>query len=93
MKEAANEAGPPNTRNKPMTGREKELLVALAMVVRQYLSENGDTIYGDNSAGERVIKVLTAFGLMEPVNAVISRWTEEGKKFLAENTNVPLKPN
>jgi hypothetical protein len=62
-------------------------------VVRQYLSERGDTVYGDNSAGERVIKVLTSFGLMEPVNAVVSRWTVEGKTFVAENTNVPLKTN
>jgi hypothetical protein len=63
-----------------MTDREKLLLVALVYVTRQYLAERGDIVYGDNSAGERVIAALTSFGLMEPVSAVVSRWTEEGKK-------------
>ena len=75
--------------NKRMTDREKQLLVALVYVVKQYMSQRDDTVLGDDSADERVIAALTSFELMEPVNAVVSRWTEEGNKFLAENYPSP----
>ena len=76
-----------------MTDREKQLLVALVYVVRQYLAENGETVLSDDSADERVLAALALYGLMEPVNGVVSRWTAEGKKFLVDNTNVPLESN
>ena len=76
-----------------MTDREKQLLVALVYVVRQYLAENGETVLSDDSADERVLAALALYGLMEPVGAVVSRWTAEGKKFLVDNTNVPLESN
>ena len=76
-----------------MTDHEKQLLIALIYVVRQYMSERDDTVLADDSADEHVIAALTAFVLMEPVNAVVGRWTPEGKAFLAENTNVPLTTN
>ena len=66
------------------------MLIALVYVVKQYMSERDDTVLSDDSADERVIAVLTLFGLMEPLNGVVSRWTEEGNNFLKENYPSPF---
>jgi hypothetical protein len=68
-----------------MTGREKMLLVALAKMVDQYLDCYQDEV--DNrsmSAGEHAIGALAEFGLMDVINPRLGRWTEAGKKFVAE---------
>lgn len=68
-----------------MTDNEKKLLIALAMMVRQYLAESGNTVSsGAMSAGEHAIEALDAFGLMVSDQSLIGTWTSEGVKFLEE---------
>jgi hypothetical protein len=68
-----------------MTGREKKLLVALAKMVDQYLDCYQDEVDSRSmSAGEHAIGALAEFGLMDVINARFERWTEAGKKFVAE---------
>jgi hypothetical protein len=68
-----------------MTGREKKLLVALAKMVDQYLDCYQDQVDSRSmSAGEHAIGALAEFGLMDVINARFGRWTEAGKKFVAE---------
>jgi hypothetical protein len=68
-----------------MTDREKKLLIALVKMVNQYLDRYEDEVDTRSmSAGEHAIEALAAFGLMDVVNARFGRWTEAGKKFVAE---------
>jgi hypothetical protein len=68
-----------------MTDREKNLLVALAKMVDQYLDSYEDEVDSRSmSAGEHAIEALAEFGLMDVVNTRFGRWTEAGKKFLEE---------
>ena len=68
-----------------MTDNEKMLLIALAKMVGQYLSQRGDTVSSDAmQAGEHAINALAAFGLMDSNRGLIGTWTPEGKKFLQE---------
>jgi hypothetical protein len=69
-----------------MTDREKKLLIALVNMVEQYLGINEDDVDSRSmSAGEHAIEALADFGLMEVVNTRFGRWTEAGKRFIAEN--------
>ena len=73
-----------------MTENEKKLLIALVKMVGQHLHRYGDEV--DNiaeSAGEHAIQVLADFGLMELINTRFGRWTEAGKKFIADNALWP----
>jgi hypothetical protein len=68
-----------------MTGPEKKLLVALAKMVDQYLDCYQDEVDSRSmSAGEHAIGALAEFGLMDIINARLGRWTDAGKKFVAE---------
>jgi hypothetical protein len=68
-----------------MTDSEKKLLIALVLMVRQYLRQYGDEVDSlAESAGEHAIEALADFGLMEAVNTRFGRWTEAGKQFLEE---------
>ena len=68
-----------------MTDSERKLLVALVKMVDQYLDYYDDEVDSRSmSAGEYAIEALAAFGLMENVNTRFGRWTEAGKRFLAE---------
>jgi hypothetical protein len=68
-----------------MTDREKKLLVALVKKVDQYLDGYEDVVDSRSmSAREHAIEALADFGLMEVVNTRFGRWTDAGKKFLAE---------
>jgi hypothetical protein len=72
-----------------MTDREKNLLIALARMVDQYLDRHEDQVdSGSMSAGEHAIAALATFGLMEVVHTRFGRWTEAGKKFVAENARL-----
>lgn len=65
-----------------MTDSEQKLLVALVLMVNQYLDEYGDQVDSlSESAGEHAIEVLADYGLMEGVNTRFGRWTEAGKQF------------
>ena len=72
-----------------MTDGEKELLIALVLMVRQYLDEYCDEVDSRSmSAGEHAIEALSHFGLMEAVNTRLGRWTEAGKQFLREEVGI-----
>jgi hypothetical protein len=73
-----------------MTDREKKLLIALVRMVDQYLDNHQDEVDSRSmSAGEHAIDALADFGLMEVVHARFGRWTDAGKKFVAENARRP----
>jgi len=68
-----------------MADNERTLLIALVLMVRQYLDEYDDEVDSRSiSAGEHAIEALAAFGLMEVVNTRFGRWTDAGKKLLTE---------
>ncbi len=72
-----------------MTDSEKKLLIALVLIVNQYLDEYGDEVDSRSmSAGEHAIEALAAFGLMEVVNTRFGRWTEAGKRFRREDAGI-----
>ena len=72
-----------------MTDREKKLLMALAKMVDQYLDQYEDQVDSRSmSAGEHAIDALADFGLMEVVETRFGRWTEAGKKFVAETSRL-----
>jgi hypothetical protein len=73
-----------------MTDREKKLLIALVKMVDQYLDDYQDEVDSRSmSAGEHAIAALADFGLMEVVHTRFGRWTDAGKKFVAENARLP----
>ena len=73
-----------------MTDREKKLLIALVKMVDQYLYNHQDEVDSRSmSAGEHAIAALADFGLMEVVHTRFGRWTDAGKKFVAENARLP----
>jgi hypothetical protein len=68
-----------------LTDSERKLLVALVKMVDQYLDQYDDEVDSRAmSAGEHAIEALGDFGLMENINPRFGRWTEAGKRFLAE---------
>ena len=70
-----------------MTDREKKLLIALAKMVDQYLDQYEDQVDSRSmSAGEHA---LADFELMDVVHTRFGRWTDAGKKFVAENARLP----
>ena len=72
-----------------MTDREKKLLIALVKMVDQYLDQYEDQVDSRSmSAGEHAIAVFADFGLMEVIDSRFGRWTEAGKKFVAENARL-----
>jgi hypothetical protein len=73
-----------------MTEREQKLLIALVLMVNQYLDEHGDEVDSiSESAGEHALEVLADFGLIEALNTRFGRWTEEGKRFRREVAGIP----
>jgi hypothetical protein len=77
-----------------MTDNEKKLLIALIMIVKQYLGD-GDEVYNSSmSAGEHAFLVLEDFGLMKVLNPQVpctGRWTEAGKSFIEEFIDGPSR--
>jgi hypothetical protein len=72
-----------------MTDREKKLLIALVKMVDQYLDQYEDQVDSRSmSAGEHAIAALADFGLIEVVDSRFGRWTEAGKKFVAETARL-----
>jgi hypothetical protein len=68
-----------------MTDREEKLLIALVKMVDQYLDSDEDGVDSRSmSAGEHAIEALADFGLMVNVGTRFGRWTDAGRKFLAE---------
>jgi len=72
-----------------MTDSEKKLLIALVLMVNQYLDQYDDEADSRSmSAGEHAIEALTDFGLMEVVNTRFGRWTEAGERFRREDAGI-----
>ncbi|MCG2642445.1 MULTISPECIES: hypothetical protein [Bradyrhizobium] len=72
-----------------MTAGEQKLLIALVLIVNQYLDEYGDEVDSRSmSAGEHAIEALADFGLMEVVNTRFGRWTEAGKQFRRKEAGI-----
>jgi hypothetical protein len=72
-----------------MTDGEQKLLVALILMVNQYLDEHDDEVDSRSmSAGEHAIEALANYGLMEVVNTRFGRWTEAGKQFRREEAGI-----
>jgi hypothetical protein len=72
-----------------MTHSEQKLLVALVLMVNQYLDEHGDEVDSrSESAGEHAIEALADFGLMEVVGTRFGRWTEAGKHFRQQEAGI-----
>jgi hypothetical protein len=72
-----------------MTDSERKLLVALVLMVDQYLDKYGDEVDSRSmSAGEHAIEALARVGLMEIVNIRFGRWTEAGKQFRREEAGI-----
>ena len=65
-----------------MNESEQKLLVALVLMIDQYLDKYGDEVDSRSMcAGEHAIEALARVGLMEIVNTRFGRWTEAGKQF------------
>jgi len=72
-----------------MTGSEQKLLVALVLMVDQYLGKHGDEVDSRSMfVGEHAIEALADFGLMEVVNTRFGRWTEAGKHFRRQEAGI-----
>jgi len=65
-----------------MEPKEEKLLEALAYMVAQYLGDDEiDTEF--MHPGQRAVAILAEYGLVEPQDARIARWSEAGTQFLA----------
>jgi len=72
-----------------MTDSDQKLLVALVLMVDQYLDKYGDEVDSRSMcAGEHAIEALASVGLMEIVNIRFGRWTEAGKQFRREEAGI-----
>ena len=68
-----------------MTENEKRLLVALAWMCEQYMSDgNGGLDHVFMSAGERAVELLVQYGLVTP-DPRGGTWTEAGNALLESN--------
>lgn len=66
-----------------MTNDERELLIALAWMCKQYIGDH-DADWLDHmcmGAGEDAVRLLVKYGLVEPSGRGAT-WTEEGKALL-----------
>ena len=64
-----------------MTEAEKTILIALAWMCEQYISEDGELDHLCMSAGEGAVEVLVSYGLVEP-SARGGVWTAAGQALL-----------
>jgi hypothetical protein len=81
-----------------MTDSEQKVLIALVLMVNQYLDEYSDEVDSRSmSAGEHAIEALASYGLMEVVDTRFGRWTEAGNLFRREKAGIrdraQLDPN
>jgi hypothetical protein len=74
---------------KGMSDKEQKLLVALVLMVNQYLDDEGNEVDSRSmSAREHAIKALAEFGLMEDVNTRFGRWTDAGRRFRRDDAGI-----
>jgi|APDOM4702015191_1054821.scaffolds.fasta_scaffold1194364_1 hypothetical protein len=76
-----------------MTDIEQKALIALVLMVDQYLGS--DDLVDSNAmrAGEQAIEALARYDLMEVVQTRFGRWTEAGNRFRREKAGImPSQP-
>lgn len=72
-----------------MTDSERKLLIALVLMIDQFLDEHGDQVdSGSMRAGEHAIEAIAGFGLIEIANTRFGRWTEVGKHFRQQEAGI-----
>jgi hypothetical protein len=72
-----------------MIDGEQKLLVALVLMVNQYLDAHGDEVDSRSmSAGEHAIEALADFGLMEVFETRFGRWTDAGLQFRRKEAGI-----
>jgi hypothetical protein len=77
------------TARNAMTDSEQKVLIALVLMVDQYLDEYGDEVDSRSMwAGENAIEALAGYGLMEVVDTRFGRWTEGGNRFRREKAGI-----
>lgn len=67
-----------------MTEDEKQLLVALAWMCEQYISDSEGLDHECMSAGEGAVELLFKYGLVDSVGRY-AKWTEAGQALLNSN--------
>jgi hypothetical protein len=68
-----------------MTDAEKRLLVALAWMCEQYLSDGGSLDHMCMSPGEDAVDLLVEYGLVKPGPGRGGTWTDAGRALLNSN--------
>jgi hypothetical protein len=71
-----------------MTESEQKALIALILMVDQYLGSEDQVDSNSMRAGEQAIAALATYGLMEVINTRFGRWTEAGNKFRREKAGI-----
>jgi hypothetical protein len=71
-----------------MTDSEQMALIALVLMVDQYLGSEDQVDSRSMRAGEQAIAALASYGLMEVVHTRFGRWTEAGNKFRRERAGI-----
>lgn len=71
-----------------MTDSEQNALIALVLMVDQYLGSEDQVDSNSMRAGEQAIAALASYGLMEVVHDRFGRWTEAGHKFRLEKAGI-----
>ena len=76
-----------------MTDIEQTALIALVLMVDQYLGSEDVVDSTSMRAGEQAIAALANYGLMDVVQTRFGRWTEEGNRFRREKAGIePSQP-
>lgn len=71
-----------------MTDSEQIALIALVLMVDQYLGSEDQVDSNSMRAGEQAIAALASYGLMEVVHTRFGRWTEAGNRFRQEKAGI-----
>jgi hypothetical protein len=72
---------PYGTARDAMTDSEQKALMALVLMVDQFLGNEREIDSRSLRAGEEAIEALATYGLVEVVGTRFGRWTEAGNKF------------
>jgi hypothetical protein len=76
-----------------MTESERKALIALVLMVDQFLGSEDIVDSSSMRAGEQAIAALAGYGLMEVVQSRFGRWTEAGNRFRREKAGIrPSQP-
>ena len=74
-------SSPYGTARDAMTDSEQKAVIALVLMVDQFLGNEREIDSRSLRAGEEAIEALATYGLVEVVGTRFGRWTEAGNKF------------